>query len=155
MEPLNDHEELERNAPILFGIPKTDPFAVPDGFFERFPHEVQARIVAQNNTRSSWQWWKRMAVALPVVVLLAGAIWWSQQTAPVENSLATTQFAPLPDADLDELDDNDLLALALVPDAQDAQPELGNVNVNLNDNELLAYLENENADLDELITELE
>ncbi|MBL0044367.1 MAG: hypothetical protein IPP33_08220 [Flavobacteriales bacterium] len=155
MEPLNENDELKRSAPTLFGLPKTDPFVVPDGLFERFPHEVQARIVDRKDTPPAWIWWKRMVIALPVVALVAGGIWWSQQTKPVENALAETQLAPLTDAELDDMDDNDLFALTEGADAQEAPPELGNVDVNLNDNELLAYLENENADLDELITETE
>ena len=45
MERSDEMDELKHLAPTLHGLKRTDPFTVPDGFFERFPHQVQAAIV--------------------------------------------------------------------------------------------------------------
>lgn len=43
MKSNNTIDELH-DAPLLKGIPAHDPFVVPEGFFERFPHQVQERM---------------------------------------------------------------------------------------------------------------
>ena len=44
MDTHTEHEDLKQLAPTLASIPKVDPFVVPQGLFERFPHR---RIAAQ------------------------------------------------------------------------------------------------------------
>jgi hypothetical protein len=43
MKSKNTNNEL-KEAPLLKSIPAHDPFVVPDGFFERFPHQLQDRL---------------------------------------------------------------------------------------------------------------
>jgi len=147
MEQLDGHDELERLAPKLHGLPKTDPFTVPDGFFERFPHQVQAAIAEGARTPvRAWTWWKRAAIALPVIALLAfGALNFFRGDVP--EPVAVT---PLPDNELILVDDAALLSAieesvgAITPD------DLGRLDSSLNETYLLAYLEEEGADLTEL-----
>lgn len=156
MEPLNDNEELERDAPFLAGLPKADPFVVPDGFFDRFPHQVQAAITAQQTTlAAAWPWWKRVSIALPIIALVSLGTWMlSRPDAQVELSAATV--TPLSDVELDAMDDQELLAAFDEEEEQDIAPDdLGEVVIDLNDDELLAYLENEDTDINDLITDIE
>lgn len=153
MEHLNEADELKRSAPVLFGLPKTDPFVVPDGFFDRFPHEVQVLVVARTNSRPTWNLWRRMAIALPAIAIIAGGIWWMQR-APLTPTIAQVEVTPLTNAELDNLDDAEMRVLVeeSAP-APDASADLGAVDLQLNDDEVLAYLDNEHADLTELITQ--
>ena len=68
MEDLNENEELRKSAPTLFGLPKHDPFIVPAGFFERFPHEVQVMVTTPKHSAFG-VWVKRTAFALPLLAL--------------------------------------------------------------------------------------
>jgi hypothetical protein len=155
MESLNENTELERNAPTLFSLPKVDPFVLPDGFFERFPHEVQARIVESKKVPWLGNWAKRLSIALPVLVIAAGGLWWMQHQPLQANvgEVAAATLTPLSDDELDGLDDSDLLAL--VEETSATADDLGAVDLNLDETELIAYLEGENADVDQLLTELE
>jgi hypothetical protein len=149
MDPLNEHDELKHSAPMLAGLPKADPFVVPDAFFEQFPHQVQAHVVAASTRQRSWSGWKRVAIALPVVALLAFGAWRLLRTQPVnEPEVAVT---PLTDDELIAYDDIDPLSWVEEEDL----PPLGEVNIDLNDEDLLAYFEEEHTDLAELITETE
>jgi hypothetical protein len=55
---------------------------------------------------------------------------------------------------LTRLDDSELQSLA-EGTTDDATSDLGAVALDLNDDELLSYLQHENTDLDELITDLQ
>ncbi|MFT3886017.1 MAG: hypothetical protein QM724_11465 [Flavobacteriales bacterium] len=129
----------------LAAIPKADPFVTPDGFFERFPHDVQAAVAAQRRPDRS-PWYLRWAFALPVVALLGLCSWWALRDAP-PPATAQVEVTPLSDDELAYLDEHD--AQTLLDEASGA--DLGEVDLRLNDDELLAYLENEHADITELI----
>ena len=154
MGTLNDNEELQRDAPFLAGLPKADPFVVPDGFFDRFPHQVQAAITARP-AAIAWPWWKRSAVALPIVALVCLGTWMlTRGDGPAEAT--TVAVTPLTDGELDAIDDNEILAAFDEADADDITAEgLGEVDLQLNEDELLAYLDNEDADITDLITDIE
>lgn len=156
MEPLNEYEELKRDAPFLAGVPKADPFVVPDGFFDRFPHQVQALIKAQHPTAApAWPWWKRLSIALPIVALV-GLGGWMLTRGSGQVQLPVVTVTPLTDGELDAIDDQELLAAFDENDAEDiTSDDLGEVDIELNDEELLAYLETEDADFTELITDIE
>lgn len=155
MEPLNDHEELKRLAPKLHGLPKADPFVVPESFFDRFPHQVQAAIV--EGTRKDVPvglWWKRLAIALPIIALLGLGTWWLQRTPVAVDPMAfTSDSLPADPTVMDDVDEYEVLAL--IEEHQGPAPDLGAVEIHLNETELLAYLDNENTDLTDLIIDLE
>lgn len=84
----------------MASIPKVDPFVVPDGLFERFPHQVQARVTTHVPGLRWSPWVKRLALALPVVAVLAGAWWMLRSTdAPVEQVAVV-----IPETTVDELE---------------------------------------------------
>ena len=156
MEPLEDKHELKHLAPTLHGLPKCDPFTVPDGFFERFPHAVQATVTAERPTPGiAWRWWIRTAIALPLVAAVGLAI---RVLLPDDGLIGTEAMTvtPLSDGELDALDDAEILAaFEDVETGELTTEDLGAVALQLNDNELLAYLEQENADIEDLITDIE
>lgn len=156
MEHLTDNDDWKRDAPHLAGLPKADPFIVPDGFFDRFPHQVQAAIVAQRPaTTFAWPWWKRLSIALPLVALMGSGVWILTRETPVAG-IPVVAVTPLTDGELDAIDDQELLAAFDETEAEEITTEdLGEVDIELNDDELLAYLEDEDTDLADLITEIE
>lgn len=150
MEDRHEHEELKRIAPTLFSMEQRDPFVVPDGFFERFPHEVQAAIAAREKG-GGWAGLpvlvRRLAIALPVIALLAGA-WWHFSRNIHRSAIAELSTTPSLD-DLSWLDEQDLLA-----SLDDADLDaFGSADLELSEAELAAYLLHENVDITELITE--
>lgn len=156
MDHITDNEELKSDAPVLAGLPKADPFVVPEGFFDRFPHQVQASITAQQPAPDlAWPWWKRWVAALPVVLLAAVGIWMATRSnGPVETPAVA--ITPLTDGELDAIDDTEILAAFDDSDAGEIPAEgLGEVALQLEEDELLAYLEHEDADMTDLITDIE
>lgn len=71
----------------LEDIPKKDLFKAPEGYFDKLPGIIQARV-AKPEPKSVWV--PVLKFALPVVALVAAGIFWlSKPTLPsVENELA-------------------------------------------------------------------
>ncbi|HRD52973.1 MAG TPA: hypothetical protein PKY96_10045, partial [Flavobacteriales bacterium] len=80
---------------MLRSIPTVDPFAAPDGFFEQFPHQVQAAIAK----RKAASWWSDLLPSTPAfrvawgsaALLVAALAWFNRPSAPEtapESSLA-------------------------------------------------------------------
>ncbi len=142
-------------APLLRNIPKADPFVVPDGFFERFPMQVQAAISARP---SGWQAvlqrirlvplaWRVSAVAIGIALAVF-----------VVKIALTGETRPAPEFASNELSTDDLLALGLRDDdLLAALPDLeseANWAGSLSEDELRAYLEQDEYALDLIIEEL-
>lgn len=100
----------------LEDIPKKQNFEVPEGYFEKLPGIIQARV-AQPSQKEGWWFFSRFSIrfALPAVILLFVGIFWyyrAQMDQSVETILATVQtedlVAYLSDSDLttDELLDD-------------------------------------------------
>jgi hypothetical protein len=72
---------------------------------------------------------------------------------PQPDHLAALTAASLTDGELDALGDDELAALTeeVIPLA-DPEQALGQVGIQLNDDELIAYFEGEGVDMNELIT---
>lgn len=147
----HDHERKQHEGGSLLGaIPRTDPFVVPDSYFEQLPHAVQARIAARGQRSPMHLAWRRWAVALPVVVAIGvgSFLLFHDGGRDVRPAPVAATVTPLTDAELDQMDVSDLFAAT---DENDL-PELGTtVDVQLTDDELLAYLDREHADLTELL----
>lgn len=152
MNDLHNTDEL-KDATLLRGIPQHDPFVVPDGFFDRFPQTVQARIAAQRPTT----WTDRLAGLLRPRIAISGlavlaivATTWTLWPSGPSAGTAALGAAVEPEEVLSADVDDELLFAALDGD----EPLLDAVELPLSDTELEAYLENEELPLDLLIEEL-
>jgi hypothetical protein len=149
MNTRHEHEDLKPLAPTLASIPKVDPFVVPEGLFERFPHQVQARITTQGPALPWSTWVKRLAVALPLVALLAGA-WWMLRSADRPPDQMAVEIPETTVDELELLDDPETLASLY---ESEVALEVS-TDMDLSDDELAAWLEAEQTDLSQLIAEL-
>lgn len=150
MEHAPEDDDLERIAPMLSRIPRTDPFVVPEGFHDRFAQEGQGRLPRTARTPVWRPWLLRTAMALPVAALLVTG-WWMLRPNPTEPQKAPGLDAA--SADLAEvvweedllqgLTDEELAALSPVPEAPALSVE-----------ELADYYELTGTDLTDLIESL-
>jgi len=152
MKTQFDNDDLERLAPNLAGIPKQDPFRVEEGFFERFPHQVQALVA--NEKRSIWPsvWLLRAAFALPVVGLLIGALWFFQASPPTTDPNQVTNTESLSNEEMYLLEADELLA-DLAPEELPEHAAASEAPA-LDADELVAYYELTSADITDLIENL-
>lgn len=147
----HETDDLKRLAPTLASLPKVDPFMVPEGFFERFPHQVQARVTRSRPTPGLASWVKRLAFALPVVAALVGA-WWVFRGDDAELQAVAVVIPAASVDDLELLDHPE--AFAELAEENAAVEALPATSLELNDEELAVWLENESTDPSELIAEL-
>ncbi|HMC98350.1 MAG TPA: hypothetical protein VKG92_11880 [Flavobacteriales bacterium] len=146
-----ENDELQQ-APGLRSIPRTDPFVVPDGFFERFPQVVQQRIAEDRGRSRRWSLelsgWLRPAVgalAAIVVITLAWMLWPKAGEDLPEAQVAAYET---PEHVWDEIDAEDVYTALSTDD-----PLLAEVDLTLSDEEMADYIEQEELPLDLLIEE--
>jgi hypothetical protein len=76
-------------------IPKNDVFKVPDGYFDRLPGIIQARVATREKVPAFQPLGYALRFALPAVVLIAVGIFWFNhqfnEPATAESILATIQ----------------------------------------------------------------
>lgn len=124
-------------APLLRSIPKDGQFAVPDGFFERFPHRVQEAVAAKRRPL----WWAWLSPSAPMarvawaagVVLVAGVIWFTAPRTETDQPLTPSATA-LIDPDWAIADEDLFAELAVEADG------VPGVQHELDADELAAYL---------------
>ena len=151
MERLSDHDEL-KDAPRLRSIPKVDPFVVPSGFFETFPHAAQERVRGSDRSIVSEPLrgaWVRPALLFGTLSLLVGLFLLRPSGKHTEHMVSVGQ----------DWSENDLLHTGIDPELLytelDTTMDLMDV-VELPEDgaAVLAYLEGEDLSLDLLIEEL-
>lgn len=142
------------DAPLLRSIPKLDSFVVPDGFFEQFPHQVQSHIVAAQ-AQSSVPAWLRIltkpvligSISMVLVALLGWWIWQPTDEAPIIAQQPITQEAEF--LIVEALEDPELYALFA-----NSENTMAEVDLSMDDEVLIDYLENENLSIYFLTEEL-
>ncbi len=82
----------------LEDIPKKEIFTAPEGYFDKLPGVIQARINAPMSARNEVSMvWIRFAIPAMVIVIAAFIFWMNQKTLTpeVDQLLATIQTADL------------------------------------------------------------
>jgi len=82
----------------LEDIPKNHPFKVPDGYFEKLPGVIQARIAEQTHVRESKPYLRyALQYALPVLILGVAAVIYLMPGTPqnTESLLASVSTEEL------------------------------------------------------------
>lgn len=153
MQHGEEHDELT-GAPTLRSLPRTNPFVVPDGFFDRFPHTVQQQAIdAERTAGRGWLLFGRIPatrLALGGAAALAVAIfsWTLWPASPDEPGTAETHWTA------GELlhggYDVELLYTELYPDLV----EMDVVALPEDDEVVLSYLADQNLPLDLLSEQL-
>lgn len=137
---IDDPNKSElHEAPDLRRIPKVDPFVTPIGFFETFPHRVQAEVVLRTRSRSTPILVRRvMAVGFLVLILVAAFLWQRNERIAPAPILAgpAIQEDDLLDEELLWLDEEELYRE--LASSQDIPIQPGN---GFTHEELGAYLE--------------
>lgn len=87
----------------LEDIPKKNIFEVPEGYFDRLPGVIQARVAKPEV--APWYWSPIVKFALPLVVVAVGLFWFvNRSNQSIEQQLAGIQteqlIAYLEDSDL-------------------------------------------------------
>lgn len=151
MGTTDENGELRRTAPTLFGIPKMDPFLVPNGFFERFPHQVADGAKAPDRG-NVWSWPRRLGIALPAMAVVCLLAWWAAR--PVHNTLPTPEIPQLSLAEFEAYTSYTDLPAPTVEELR-AIPPMDSVGIQLTDEELLAYIDYEQLSLHEVINTIQ
>jgi hypothetical protein len=150
MEHLEHTDDPLKEAPQLRSLKgRPEPFIAPPGFFDRFPHMVQDRIVVQKAGPSRGVWLKRLALSIGVVAMVF-AIWRALPNSdrPIEDAFNAGLVL---DISPQELPMDEALVWEVYADAD--RPLFGEVTLELEEHELYAYLEHENVDVELLMTE--
>jgi hypothetical protein len=70
----------------LEDIPKKDIFGTPEGYFEKLPSTIQARVSEKNSSLSESPFYRfKLQYVLPVVLLLAAAVYWFESPSESNN----------------------------------------------------------------------
>ncbi len=153
MSTPSEHSEL-KDAPTLSGLSRTDPFVVPDGFFDRFPTAMSERIAgphARVTDAGPWNLlsvrrYRVLGIAASVIALaIATFFFLPDRTGTTDTALAEITLTPT-ELDAQELDETELLAMM-----DEGTSLLGD---GLSTDEMAQYLDNEELSLDLLIEEL-
>lgn len=83
----------------LENIPKKNIYEVPDGYFDKLPGIIQARVVKQSPKQEFvFSWITSLKYALPVVLIgVAGLFWYNnaQQSNDIDSILASIETEEL------------------------------------------------------------
>lgn len=99
----------------LEDISKNHPYEVPDGYFDRLPGIIQARV-AKPGTRGAFSWYTGLRLALPIILMAVVGIFWYRTDS--HSSLRDTVADELETVEVDQLslflNDTDLTTDELV-----------------------------------------
>lgn len=153
---MENHEQdpLE-DAPLLRSIPRTDPFVVPEGFFEQFPHRVQAAVTRPPSLRTRLSdVWAALHPAIRVAglglaLVLVALPFLMDRRSDIDDAIAEVPTGKMDAVDA-LLDDDEALLAALAVD-EDAFSAVGQ---GISDEELAAFVEQQELPLEFIAEEL-
>jgi hypothetical protein len=151
---MDEHQDELRATPILRGSSRRDAFKVPAGFFDRFPNQVQSKVLQDQRPKRFLGLWPERAFRIAVLgafTLLVGLGLWMRPTTPVGSATTAELGEVIHPEELLELEmEDDILFATLAEDG----PVLNTVALALSEKELTAYVEFEDLSLELLIEEL-
>lgn len=89
MNKKHTMEELKDIAPLLNKLPKKDHFQAPDGYFDELPSMIQERVVV----KPRFQWTHSLKYALPLVLVVASVIYFTQKNTTEQSVQISKQEA--------------------------------------------------------------
>jgi len=101
----NEDGNLREDAPILFGLKKEEPYAAPDGYFEKFQSELPVKIHTKKPN-----WWniivKPIVWAPAMVILIVSSIFLlkGDDSTKTNKTASTITKQKLNDLSFDVLD---------------------------------------------------
>jgi hypothetical protein len=100
----SDDFDLRKEAPLLGGLKKQEPFRAPEGFFEKFQLELQDKI--HSNRANWWDLFLKPLVWAPtMVILIATGIFIFKENEPITTkSTATNEKLKLNEISFEVLD---------------------------------------------------
>ena len=131
----------------LEDIPKKEVFNVPEGYFDKLPGIIQARVAKPEKERSP-AWGFALRYALPAVVVLAVTIVWFNQSRKVtdaEQLLSSIQTEDL----VAYLNDSDITTEELLAEVEWSDEDAKEIEGNVYDLNL------EGESLDDIVSEME
>lgn len=129
----------------LEDIPKKQAFTTPDGYFDKLPGRIQARIDAGQKSQWSWSWSVSVRYALSAAVVVVALVIWLRPAAPgIEEQLS------LIDADQIALylDDADVTSEEMADEVDWSREDLDAL-------EQEVYFNMDNSGLDEIIDDID
>ena len=156
MKSKHTSDELNE-APLLKSIPAHDPFVVPDGFFERFPHRVQDRLrKPQSFTARAMRAihgttlvrWISVGIAIMLLVFGVNHVWNTPPKANGDGHAVVVSMEP------EEVDTGTWSESELLWYTEGSSEFMAYAGDNVRTEDLLHYLENEDLPLDLLSEEL-
>jgi hypothetical protein len=134
----------------LDDIPKQNIFEVPDGYFDRLPMKIQARIETSRPAPVMAKWSLVLRFALPALVIIMGVTYFLYPTSKsgTEDLLASINTEHL----IAYLDESDLTETELLETVKFDEIDADSLNLQMNsdfllggvkENELDGELENE------------
>jgi hypothetical protein len=138
----------------LEDIPKKNIFEVPDGYFDKLPGMVQARV-AKRSAMPAWNlsWGWSFRYALPVLMLMAVGIFWFRSGSMVNTDYESEMARIQTDQLAVFLDDHDLTTDDLVESMTWSTSDLNELEKSVYDTYHVSHQEIEKV-LDEYNVEL-
>ena len=152
-------QELEEIDALLAGIPKTNPYAVPQGYFESFrvplaSKEEKAPVIQMSRRPARWITYAAAAVITGIVA--TGIVKFAGNDDAVSSAKYTAALSKVSDSDLADYLDNSANDIDVVP-ASNTGSTISSTGLyqqllnNVSDNDIQQYL-NENNDSNEKIS---
>ncbi|MBL7926142.1 MAG: hypothetical protein JNK61_04455 [Bacteroidia bacterium] len=135
-----DKDDIENEAPLLFGLKKQTPYQVPDGYFNTLPDNIQ-KAVSNQQKQTRIISIKRITVSTSIAAAIIASVLWF-------NKPATENLAPITV--------NEILASSIISDLDVEELALLTENTNTSSETVAIenYLIENNIPEDELINAL-
>jgi hypothetical protein len=146
--PLNEVQaELQELAPLLNTISRSNPYSVPEGYFDTIAFVPAAKPAKVVSFRLAKKWTQYAAAAMLAGILVLGGFLYTGKNNTDYNSYSRMDVS----GELDKLSETDLSAYLNNPESPEADAVVKNNINSMSDEELNEYL-SDNQDMDMVIS---